>query len=150
MIRHSAGVGAAWLVRSMLGEVVERGTGRGATIKGAEAWGKTGTARDAWFAGGVGRVVTVVWVGVDDGRSIELTGSVAAVPIWHAFMRTAAARAGETPARPPSVVERWVQPSTGLIVGSARRDATRELFLRGRLPPRRRLLARDPPLPPID
>lgn len=49
--------------------------------------GKTGTTndgRDAWFAGFTGNRVGVIWVGRDDDRPANLTGSSAALPLWAA------------------------------------------------------------------
>ena len=92
----------------------------------------------------------MVWVGADDGSPSGLAGSSAAAPIWRAAMQAVAGRAGPAPERPRTVVERHVQPSTGLLVSASRRDGRPELFLRGKLPPRRRLLARDEPVRPID
>ncbi|WP_410474066.1 penicillin-binding protein 1B [Guyparkeria sp. TX1] len=49
--------------------------------------GKTGTTndgRDAWFAGFTGNRVGVIWVGRDDDRPSNLTGSSAALPLWGA------------------------------------------------------------------
>ena len=57
-----------------------------------DAAGKTGTTnglRDAWFAGFSGRLLTVVWVGCDDGHPLGLTGAEAALPIWTSFMTRA-------------------------------------------------------------
>ncbi len=47
--------------------------------------GKTGTTndgRDAWFAGFTGNRVGVIWVGRDDDRPANLTGSSSALPLW--------------------------------------------------------------------
>ena len=74
---------------------MDHGTGaavRGLGLTGAAA-GKTGTTndtRDTWFAGYSPRLVTVVWVGFDDGAPLELSGAGAALPIWTDFMRAAA------------------------------------------------------------
>jgi penicillin-binding protein 1B len=81
-------------VTAMLRAVMDEGTGRGARAAGftREAAGKTGTTnalRDAWFAGLSGRLLTVVWVGCDDGRPVGLTGAEAALPIWTSFMTRA-------------------------------------------------------------
>ncbi len=49
--------------------------------------GKTGTTndgRDAWFAGFTGNRVGVIWVGRDDDRPANLTGSSSALPLWAA------------------------------------------------------------------
>jgi membrane carboxypeptidase/penicillin-binding protein len=58
--------------------------------------GKTGTTdglRDAWFVGYTPDLVVGVWVGVDDGTSLGLTGSQAALPIWGPIMQAALRRA---------------------------------------------------------
>ena len=85
----------AYLVTNLLRGVMDRGTGAGARalgLAGAVA-GKTGTTndtRDAWFAGYSPRLVTVVWVGFDDGTPLGVSGAGAALPIWTDFMRAAA------------------------------------------------------------
>ena len=145
---------AAFLVRDVLADAVRRGTGGEAALAGLEAWGKTGTSsdlRDAWFVGGAGSLVAAVWVGLDDGSPLGLSGSAAAAPLWQAFMADAA------PARPPldqetpdDVVVRWVQDRTGRLVDHPRRGTHSELFDQDHLPPPRRLLLPDPPLPVIE
>jgi penicillin-binding protein 1B len=104
----------AYLLTHLLRGVMDRGTGAAARalgLGGAVA-GKTGTTndtRDAWFAGYSPRLVTVVWVGFDDGASLGLSGARAALPIWTDFMRAAAAL--EDPgefAVPPTVAFRQV------------------------------------------
>src|SRR5205814_2467285 len=57
-------------VRSVLEQVVQRGTGVEARI-GRPAAGKTGTGeqwRDAWFVGFTPELVTSVWVGFPDAQ----------------------------------------------------------------------------------
>jgi penicillin-binding protein 1B len=145
---------AAWLVRDLMADAVRRGTGRPAAIPGVEAWGKTGSSsdlRDAWFVGGAGSVVAAVWVGIDDGSPLGLSGSQAAAPIWRAFVTpTVAARPPLDQQTPDDVVVRWVQDSTGRLVEHRRRGAHSELFDRDHLPPERRLLRPDPPLPVVE
>ena len=83
------------IVRSMLFEVVRAGTGSGAKIPGYEVYGKTGTTNDftdAWFAGGVPGLVTVVYAGNDDLKPLgqkNATGARIALPVWSAFMKQA-------------------------------------------------------------
>ncbi|HPD97196.1 MAG TPA: PBP1A family penicillin-binding protein [Synergistales bacterium] len=81
-------------VRSVLMEVVRSGTGTRARIPGYEVFGKTGTTNeysDAWFAGGIPGLVTVVYAGNDDHKSLDRpgTGGVIAAPVWQAFMSEA-------------------------------------------------------------
>ena len=59
----------AFLMTTILRDVVKRGTGRRAAAKGIELAGKTGTTNksmDAWFAGYSPSIETVVWFGNDD------------------------------------------------------------------------------------
>jgi hypothetical protein len=53
-------------------------------------------------------------------------------------------------ARPSGVVERWIQTETGLLVARERDDAELEIFRTGALPPKRRLLKKDIPVPIVD
>lgn len=144
---------SAYLIRDLLRTAVDRGRSRSAAIAGVDVVGKTGTsssARDAWFAGDAGSVVAVVWVGLDDGSPLGLSGAAAAVPIWRDFMTAAvAARPPRTVPRPDGVVTAWVQDSTGRRVREGRRGSHPELFRKGAEPPRRRFWRGDPPLPPV-
>ncbi|MBB5192981.1 penicillin-binding protein 1A [Silvimonas terrae] len=84
----------AWMVDSLLRSVVKEGTGRGAMVLGRnDLAGKTGTsndARDAWFAGYGGNLVTVVWTGYDQPRSLgHYTGGTLSLPVWVDYMKTA-------------------------------------------------------------
>ena len=81
----------AFLVTSLLEDVLNKGTGAGVRARGFSlpAAGKTGTSRDGWFAGYTSNLVTVIWVGFDDNRDLGLTGGVAVAPIWADFMSKA-------------------------------------------------------------
>ncbi|MBT3223786.1 MAG: hypothetical protein HN348_32355, partial [Proteobacteria bacterium] len=62
---RAASPATAYLIRDMMDDVVDEGTGRAAAISGLEVAGKTGSSsnlRDAWFVGQAEGVVTVVWV----------------------------------------------------------------------------------------
>ncbi len=81
---------AAWM-NAVLGQVVQRGTGKNAAgIPGAS--GKTGTTDnyvDAWFIGSVPNLTTGVWIGHDHNTSLGTgeTGGLAAAPVWKQFMQ---------------------------------------------------------------
>jgi penicillin-binding protein 1B len=81
----------AYLVDSVLQDVLNRGTGAAVRAKGftLPAAGKTGTSRDGWFAGFTTNLVCVVWIGFDDNHDLGLAGGVAAAPIWADFMSKA-------------------------------------------------------------
>jgi penicillin-binding protein 1B len=83
----------AYLVDSVLKDVLNRGTGAGVRARGftLPAAGKTGTSRDGWFSGFTSNLLCVVWVGFDDNRDLGLTGGVAVAPIWADFMNRATA-----------------------------------------------------------
>ena len=75
---------------TMLKQVVNKGTGRGANIRRPAA-GKTGTTdsyRDAWFIGFTPEFVTGVWVGNDNNKpTAGLTGGSIPATIWNNFMK---------------------------------------------------------------
>ena len=83
------------MVKMMEGVMMNQGTGA-AVGRGMDrpVAGKTGTSQDyndAWFAGFTPDLVTVVWVGFDNPRTLgdEETGAAVAGPIWHEFMHAA-------------------------------------------------------------
>jgi len=85
----------AFIMTSMLRDVVQSGTARRATSLGRQDLaGKTGTTNDtidAWFAGYTPHQVAVSWMGYDQPRSLGRveTGGRAALPIWIKYMQTA-------------------------------------------------------------
>jgi len=83
----------AFLVTSLLKDVLNKGTGAGVRARGftLPAAGKTGTSRDGWFAGYTSNLLCVIWIGFDDNRDLGLTGGAAAGPIWADFMLRATA-----------------------------------------------------------
>jgi penicillin-binding protein 1A len=87
----------AYIITTILEDVVEKGTGRyGVRGQGFEwpAAGKTGTTNestDAWFVGFTPEFITLTWVGFDRKQRIRYngTGGVLAAPIWTDFMKVA-------------------------------------------------------------
>jgi penicillin-binding protein 1B len=128
------------LVTSALQGTVERGTAvgvRSAGFRGPLA-AKTGTTndyRDAWFVGYTPDIVVAVWVGFDDQNDrVGLPGSVAALPIFVDFIKSALGPEGGRGFPMPDGLEYIpVQAETGLraswgCVGDP------ELFLYGTAP----------------
>ena len=121
---------SAFVMVSLLENVVESGTGIGATALGVPVAGKTGTTNDsydAWFMAFTKNLVTGVWVGHDTKErplgSGEFGGRTA-LPIWLKYMdkalrdyrRSGSPRLAEgsfTP--PPGVVRVNIDPETGLL-----------------------------------
>ena len=86
----------AFLMSSMLADVVNAGTAFKARQSGftLPAAGKTGTTNDyvdAWFVGYTPHLVTGVWVGFDQPKTIVANGygGDLSVPIWASFMKVA-------------------------------------------------------------
>ena len=130
---------SAFMITHLLRGVMRRGTGAGSSAWGLQdvTAGKTGTTdglRDAWFVGYTPDLVVGVWVGVDDGTSLGLTGSQAALPIWGPIMQAAVRRAAPadfTP--PPGVVLAQVDRVTGRRVSfwCGSDDVVQEAFREG-------------------
>jgi penicillin-binding protein 1B len=129
-----------YLVTSALEGAVERGTGRG-----LRAWGysgpvaaKSGTTndyRDAWFVGYTPQLAVAVWVGFDDGQSVGLVGSQAAMPIFARFLNATQARSGGQDFEPPADLEMVsVDPLTGFAADESC-GGEPEYFLPGTSPP---------------
>lgn len=85
----------AFIMTSIMQEVITRGTGRKALVlKRRDLAGKTGTTNDqhdAWFSGFNSQVATSVWVGFDELQPLGTreTGGQAALPMWIDYMATA-------------------------------------------------------------
>jgi len=81
----------AYLTLALMENVINAGTGATARQRGftAPAAAKTGTSRDAWFAGFTSNLLCVVWIGNDDYSDLKLEGGKAAGPVWADFMKQA-------------------------------------------------------------
>ena len=79
----------AYMMISMMEDVMTRGTGRGAAINRPCA-GKSGTTsdyHDAWFVGFTPDLACAVWIGDDNNDSLGgLTGGSEPATLWRTFM----------------------------------------------------------------
>ncbi|MHB8152071.1 MAG: transglycosylase domain-containing protein [Bacillati bacterium] len=93
--------GTAFVMTSMLENVIKYGTGYPNADIGRPAAGKTGTTsafRDGWFVGYTPDLVTAVWMGNDDySRMVEGYGGGVPATIWARFMRAALAHVPKHP-----------------------------------------------------
>jgi penicillin-binding protein 1A len=115
----------AWLMVSMMRDVVTRGTAASA-VGGAgfriPAGGKTGTTNDGtdvWFIGYTPDLVAGVWMGFDRPQKIKANaqGGALAAPAWTAFMREVYRRRSP-PAdwpQPAGIVERVIDRSSAML-----------------------------------
>lgn len=133
----------AYLITNMMEDVVQKGTGAAAKSLDRPIAGKTGTTNDyinAWFIGGTPNLVTGVYVGFDDRRSLgeSETGARAALPIWMAFMKEALKQLPVVPFEiPDGVTFVKVDASTGLLESDQETEeeqGTVELFTKGSEP----------------
>jgi penicillin-binding protein 1B len=131
---------SAYLVNSILQGALDHGTGSGARRLGVAGplAGKTGTTserRDSWFAGYSPDRATVVWVGCDDDSGTDLSGAIAAVPVWSRFVRAVRPAAGWADfARPPGLVAVSLDPDTGQLATPGCPRRTTELLPEWQLP----------------
>jgi penicillin-binding protein 1A len=137
----------AFLLTSMLEDVVKSGTGWRAKALKRPVAGKTGTTndyRDAWFIGYTPELVSSVWVGFDNMKTLGKgeTGSKAAAPIWVSFMKKAlseispfdAASGEKRPFQVPGgIVTAVIDPVTGLLATNETEKMV-EFFIEGTVP----------------
>lgn len=85
--------GTAYVMTTMMEDVINHGTGYPNAIIGRPAAGKTGTTsdfRDAWFVGFTPDLVTAVWIGNDNYHPMnESYGGDIPARIWARFMKGA-------------------------------------------------------------
>ncbi|WP_347331491.1 penicillin-binding protein 1A [Marinimicrobium locisalis] len=132
----------AYIIDSMLRDVISRGTGRRARVLDrSDIGGKTGTTNgpiDAWFAGYSPHIVTVAWLGFDHSQKLgrgEYGGS-AALPIWINYMRTALSDKPErVRPQPEGIVTVRIDPENGRRARPGDPDAIFEIFRAEEVPP---------------
>jgi len=130
----------AYLIDSLMRDVVKRGTGAGAMVlKRNDLAGKTGSTndhRDGWFTGFNDHLVASAWMGFDDfspmGRGangVPEFGAQTALPIWIDFMRVALKGQPEKRFDMPSgIVTARIDPENGQLVSAEAEHSMLEVF----------------------
>jgi membrane peptidoglycan carboxypeptidase len=138
--------GPAFIMSSLLSDVVERGTGvaaRAGLPPELPVLGKTGTtngAQDVWFIGATPELVAGVWIGFDHPRPLgaSATGGRLVAPVWARVMGAWQKGRPMPPAwqPPPDLEHRDIDTLTGglAIVGCPQQQVSREWFLPGTAP----------------
>jgi len=130
----------AYVITNLMQSVVASGTGQRASVIGRPVAGKTGTtngAKDAWFIGYIPQLVTGVWVGYDQERSLGSggTGGQAAAPIWGDFMQKAVMSLPiEDFTAPENVSFVLINPKSGKLAKEGSPGAVMECFIKGTEP----------------
>jgi penicillin-binding protein 1A len=133
----------AFLITYLMEGVVQHGTGWRARSLGRPAAGKTGTTdqfMDAWFIGYTPELITGVWVGFDEERSLgeNETGARAASPIWVTYMSKILKEKPKKDFSVPEGVEFMkIDQKTGQI--GQDRESILECFIEGTGPPQKAL-----------
>jgi len=144
----------AYIMTSMLQDVITRGTGRRALALGRhDLAGKTGTTNDSidsWFSGYNADLVTTVWAGFDQPQSLgrhEYGGTVA-LPIWMKYMGSVLRDLPEhLPAEPAGLLTLRVDPQSGRAATPSTPNAYFELFKSEDSPPSMSELESGAPVP---
>ena len=133
----------AWLMYSLMRDVIRRGTGRKARVlERDDLAGKTGTTNDqydAWFSGFSPDLVATAWIGFDEFRPLgqRETGAHAALPMWIAYMKEALEGVRRREIQPPEgIVTVRIDPETGEAAGASHEGAVFESFRKERVPTR--------------
>jgi penicillin-binding protein 1A len=131
-----------FLMNNMLQDVIKRGTGKRAlALKRNDLAGKTGTTndqKDAWFSGYNRDLVTSVWIGFDQPRTLGrwAFGGNTALPVWVDYMGAMLADKAQRPfPQPDGIVNVRIDPETGLLAQPGQTNAIFELFKQEELPP---------------
>lgn len=130
----------AYLMVSMMEEVLRSGTGAGTRSRGfvLPAAGKTGTSHDGWFAGFTSKLICVVWIGFDDNKELHLEGAHSALPVWTEFMKRAHQlreyRGARAFSAPDGIVSVEIDPLSGQLSTPACPNPRAEVFITGSQP----------------
>ena len=139
-MKRVAPASACYVMNDVLKDVLDYGTAGRARSLGFEDEfaGKTGTTnnyRDTWFIGYSPRILTLVWVGFDDGKSVRLAGGDACIPIWTRHMNRIDGLVPDVDwRRPEDVTEREIDPHSGYLATPYCPDTRSEIYVAGTEP----------------
>jgi penicillin-binding protein 1A len=130
----------AYVMTHLMKEAITFGTGHRARELGRVAAGKTGTtneAMDAWFVGFTPQILTGVWVGYDNLKSLGAgeTGAKVALPIWVNYMKEVVKNYPDSDFTiPPGIAFASINPASGKLATANATGSIREAFIDGTQP----------------
>ena len=131
----------AFIMRSIMREVISRGTARRARELGrSDLAGKTGTTNDlfdAWFTGFNSQLVATAWIGYDEQQSMgpKESGGRAALPMWVDYMRVALDGVPEdNEFQPEGIATVRIDSKTGKLATPGSDDSFFEYFMEENMP----------------
>jgi len=139
-MKRVAPASVCYVMNDVLKDVFNYGTAARARSLGFdhEYAGKTGTTsnyRDAWFIGYSPRILSLVWVGYDDGHSVRLAGGDACIPIWTRHMNRIDGLIADVDwRRPEDVTEREIDPESGMLATPYCPRSRTEVYVAGTEP----------------
>ena len=142
----------AYMMTSIMREVVQRGTARraGEALKRRDLAGKTGTTNnqlDAWFVGYTPKVVATAWIGSDglDPLGRGESGGVAALPMWTSYIAKTVSGTPEVELTIPAGIQTLrIDSKTG--EPAAGEGTILEMFLEENMPDEEAIQRADPEL----
>jgi penicillin-binding protein 1B len=141
-MKRVASAAVCYVMNDILKDVFRYGTGARARSLGFDHVGtyagKSGTTnnyRDAWFVGYSPRVLTLVWIGFDDSKSVRLAGSEACLPIWTTHMNRIDGLIDDVDwKRPETVSMREIDPESGYLATPYCPTSRGEVYVEGTEP----------------
>jgi penicillin-binding protein 1A len=130
----------SYLMVNLLRGVVQNGTGRAIKHISQFIGGKTGTTNsyvDALFMGFSSNIITGVWTGFDNNRTLGFgeTGAKSAMPIWAGLMEKGLKRYGEHDfVMPSGVINVLIDSATGKLADDDSLVTHMESFVQGTEP----------------